>query len=273
MFRYIAQHGQPPYYAVEPWAEAGLPHGFFTRLGGASAAPFASLNVGRTVGDDPAHVAANLRAIAQALGFAPEQLVSGHQVHGDRVGLVTVSHGGQVLPETDALISNVPGLALLLRFADCVPVLLYAPTHGAIGVAHAGWKGTLARIAAKTALAMQAQFGCEPAQIRAAIGPSIGPCCFEVGPEVVAAARRAFGAEAESLLSRHQPNGKAHLDLWLANRLQLEQIGVQWMMNTSLCTVCHADVYYSHRAEHGRTGRNAAVIGLGHTAAQTEASR
>jgi YfiH family protein len=156
--------------------------------------------------------------------------------------------------------TDAPGVYLIMRYADCVPVLFFDPVRRAVGIAHAGWRGTLALVAQRTALAMVDQFGCAPANIRAAIGPSIGPCCYEVGDEVVAETRTVFGDEADSLL----PPGprRRHLDLWAANRAQLHAIGLQHLETAEICTSCHVEDYFSHRAEAGRTGRFGAMIGL-----------
>jgi YfiH family protein len=155
---------------------------------------------------------------------------------------------------------------LMLRFADCVPILLLDPKRRAIGIVHAGWRGTLAKIAARTVVAMRNAYGSQPRDICAAIGPSIGPCCFEVGPEVVAAAQHAFRHlskdEMAGLISRLQPTGQAQLDLWLANTMQLRALGVRHTELAQVCTKCQSEAYYSHRATGGRTGRFAALIGL-----------
>ncbi len=255
----IWEPGPPPYYRFASIPPQAAQHAVFTRLGGASQGFCASLNVGRTVGDDPAHVEANHAAIYAAFGIEPAQVVCGRQVHGDHVARVTHAHGGQVLPATDALITDAPGLALMLRFADCTPVLLAAPRVGAVGLAHAGWRGTVARIAAKTALAMVAAFGCRPDEILAGIGPAIGPCCYEVGPEVEDAVRATFPG-ADELFTHPTPGGRAHLDLWAANALQLREVGVTQVECAALCTACQRHVFYSHRADGGRTGRFAALI-------------
>lgn len=249
------------YYRFESLSDDRVIHGMFTRLGGASHGPFASLNVGHTVGDDPANVAANHAAIYQALGTCAEAVVTARQVHGNRVAAVSAEDGGKTFPETDALISNVPGLFLLLRFADCVPIFLTAPKQGAVGLAHAGWQGTLQEIAIQTVRAMAATFGCRPEDLRVGLGPAIGPCCFEVGPEVIEQLR-ALGSFSEEFITRPQPNGHAYADLWQANASQLRQVGVQHIEFANLCTSCHLDEFYSHRAERGLTGRLAAVIGL-----------
>jgi len=169
--------------------------------------------------------------------------------------------GGRTIARTDALVSNVPGVLLLMRFADCVPVFFHAPQQGAVGLAHAGWQGTIKRIAPKTAQAMLSAFGCSPGELYAGLGPAIGPCCFEVGPEVVQAFREACPLP-DRVISRPQPDGKAYIDMWRANALQLEEVGVTHVEMADLCTCCHREVFYSHRGERGHTGRFAAAIGL-----------
>lgn len=235
--------------------------GVFTRLGGASQAPYASLNVGHTVGDVHERVEANLQAIYGSLGVSADRVVTARQVHGNRVAWVDATDGGRVCDATDALISATPGLLLLLRFADCVPVFFWDPVQQVVGLAHAGWQGTLKRVAAATAQALMATFGCRPADLHVGIGPSIGPCCFRVGPEVVAQVRQAFAA-ADSLLQHSEPDGAAHLDLWEANSRQLRDLGIERIEVAELCTCCRCDEFYSHRAEAGLTGRFAAVLGL-----------
>ena len=260
--------------------EAGgeLLQAVLTRHGGQSAAPWATLNLGHRVGDDPGDVAANHERVYAALGLSAERVVTVHQVHGDRVARVTPADGGRLIPATDALISDAPGLALLLRFADCVPVLFYDPVRRAVGLAHAGWQGTLAGIAGKTALAMQTLLGCRARDIRAGIGPSIGPCCCEMGPEVLAQFRAVYAdldayltPVGESAGGHGGPpplEGKARLDLWRLNARQLAQAGVEQIEIGGVCTVCQTKDYYSHRGEHGRTGRFGALIGLREAAAR-----
>ncbi len=241
-------------------------HGFTSRVGGVSEAPFASLNLGDHVGDPPERVAENRHRILSALNLDTGAMVHGEQVHGDRVVRVTGEHVGSCaqgdLAATDGLCTDVPGLALVILTADCVPVLLLDPVHRAIGACHAGWKGTVAKIAQKTALTMAEEFGTRAADLLVAIGPSIGPCCYEVGESVTQAAHLSFGLWAyDTLIERDQ---RTHFDLWAANRLQLEEIGVpsEQIQLTGLCTSCHVDQFFSYRAEHGKTGRLAGVIAL-----------
>ncbi len=250
-----------PLYRFPGLDAPGVVHAVSTRLGGASQGPYAGLNLGHTVGDAPQAVAINHSRLFAALEIAPERIVSAQQVHGSRVAVVTAAEAGQVLSGTDALISATPGLYLMLRYADCVPVLLYDPQRRAVGLAHAGWQGTVAQIAACTVRAMGTLFGCRPEDMWAGIGPSIGPCCYQVGPEVVAAVQETH-PKAAGLIRRRQPDGHAHLDLWAANAYQLSCQGLRRIEIARLCTACRTDLFYSHRAEQGHTGRMAAITGL-----------
>lgn len=255
-------HGPLVYYRFGSLsARDGLVHGMFTRLGGRSQSPWQSLNTGHTVGDDPAAVETNHRAICEALGVEEEQLVSPHQVHGRSVVPVGPADCGQVIDCADALITDVPGVVLMLRFADCVPVWLYDPRARAAGLAHAGWRGTVAGVATAAVGAMRDSFGCQPCDLIAGIGPSIGPCCYEVGPDVAGAVERAFAGKPEAYLEPRGPD-KWQLDLWAAIRQQLHEAGVAQIEVARLCTACHTEEWFSHRAEHGRTGRMGALIAL-----------
>ena len=256
----IHHAGPPPFDCFEVLAARGIKHAVFTRLGGHSQGPFASLNVGHTVGDDPAHVEANHAAIYAALGVEAKQVVCGRQVHSCRIVRVQAKDGGRVIGPADALITTERGLVLLQRYADCVPVLLAGP--GIVGIAHAGWRGTLARIAAKTAQVMADVAHCPIEEIVVGIGPSIGPCCFEVGADVVSALRQALPQWADDLIHT-QDDGKVHLDLWEANVAQLRAVGVREIEVAAVCTRCHRDLYFSHRGDDGHTGRFAALIMAG----------
>lgn len=257
------------YQFVELLQHATLQHAVFTRLGGRSQGAFAGLNVGHLVGDDPAIVQANHELIGAALDIAPDAMITARQVHGANVAIVHGAQRGTVVPATDALIGNEPGIALLLRFADCAPVLLYDPQRRAIGLAHAGWRGLVGGVVPNTVAALQSSFGCRPADLMVSVGPAIGPCCYEVQrpgkagdaeSEVVTAVTSAFGAQS-GLLTR-QPDGAVHLDLPAAVRRQLQQCGVQRIEDSGLCTACHCDEFFSHRAAGGNTGRFAVVLSL-----------
>lgn len=239
-----------------------LSHGIFTRRGGVSPAPFDSLNVGLTVGDDEQCVHENRRRMSDALGVSEPETRTTWQVHGTDVLLAR--HGDAAAwppPKADAIITSDPYLPLTMRFADCVPLLLYDPVKRAIGLAHAGWRGTVSGVAQATIRAMASAFGTRPGDVLAGIGPSIGPCCYEVGPEVVVQVRDAF-PEAPDLIHPAEGSYGPHFDLWAANERALRQAGVQSIDRANLCTACHTHEFFSHRAEAGRTGRFGALVSL-----------
>lgn len=251
----------PPLLRYELFDAPGLVHAITTRQGGYSQGHCASLNLGHTVGDDPHDVDRNHELVFSTLGFGADQVITAHQVAGQNVAVVDGGQAGSVLPCTDGLICATPGLLLMLRYADCVPVMLWDPTRHAIGVVHAGWRGTVQGIAAHAAQSMAAAFGCRPDDLRAVIGPAIGPCCFEVGPEVPQALEEAFDAAAGAWITPGQGD-RTFVDLWQANAWQLRHAGVGRVHVDTTCTRCHRDRFYSHRGDGGRTGRFAALIGM-----------
>ncbi len=247
------------YYQFETLAgQRGIDHAIFTRLGGHSAPPFASLNVGATVGDDPAAVLKNRGLVFAEMGVAPDEVVTCYQVHSAAVAPVGLRHGGQVIPATDGLMAAEP-VALFLRFADCVPIVLYDPVRHAAALVHAGWRGTAARIAAAGVARMAEQYGSRPGDILACIGPSIGPCCYRVGDDFVQA-MTALWPEARAYIATR--DGALHADLWEMNRRQLLDAGVANVEVARICTACRHDEFFSHRADGGRTGRFAALVRL-----------
>lgn len=243
-------------------------HGISTRLGGLSQQPFSSLNLGLHTGDDANKVNENRARFCQAIGVNYPNAVTAQQNHGDNIAVVSKKDSGRgarsydnSIANTDALITNTPDLPLLLFFADCVPVLIADPVHNAVGISHAGWKGTVAKIAQKTLLKMQENYNTNPADCLVGIGPSIGPCCYEVDAPVIDKLKEEF-SEWDMLVTPRQE--RWHLDLWAANRLQLQEIGVKAenIVTSNICTSCNNELFFSHRAEHGRTGRIGAVISL-----------
>lgn len=227
---------------------------FSTRLGGVSPPPFATLNLGRRTPDDPARVEENWRRFGRAGGFPPERVVTGEQVHGARVGVVR--RAGDAPGACDALVTAAAGPVLAVLAADCVPIYIVSRRPPAVALAHAGWRGTLAGVGPAAAAALAEAAGVSPRELAAVIGPSIGPCCYPVGEEVAAAFVRAFGPEAV------RPGEVApRVDLWAANRAALLAAGLPagQVHVAGLCTSCRRDVFFSHRAEGGRTGRMAAV--------------
>lgn len=233
----------------------------FTRQGGVSPAPWDSLNVGGTVGDDRGRVRENRMRSFAAMGRRLDSMFDVWQVHSAEAVFADAPRPAELDPvQADIIFTDQPGVTLYMRFADCVPVLLHDPKKKVVGIAHAGWLGTVRAASSAAVRAMMQRFGSRPEDIHAAIGPSIGPDHYEVGPDVIAQVEQSFGADAGGLLEAR--GGKAHLDLWTANRLQLEQSGVTKVEMAGICTACHLDDWYSHRAEKGKTGRFGALIAL-----------
>ncbi len=236
-------------------------HAIFTRHGGLSPEPWNSLNVGGTVGDDSTRVRANRNLSLEALGCAPESVFDVWQVHGADVVCATAPRpDSESVRQADIILTDKPELTLYMRFADCVPILVHDPHKGVVGVAHAGWMGTVRDVATATIDAMKKRYGSNPADIVAGIGPSIGPDHYEVGSNVILQVTEKFKDESRRFLKSEF--GKVHFDLWETNRVLLERAGVGDIEVAEVCTACHTDDWFSHRAEKGRTGRFGALITL-----------
>lgn len=240
-----------------------VPHCFTTRLGGVSEGSLSSLNIGIHRGDRWENVLKNYEILGNSLGFDCKSLVLSHQTHTDivlRVGKEQAGAGlfAPELPECDGLITNEPGIALAVFTADCTPILLHDPVTGAVGAVHAGWRGTAASIAAKAVEAMAREFGCHPEDIRAAIGPNIGACCFQTDADVPDAVLEAFGKEAEAFIS--PKDGKYYVSLKEINALVLRRAGVRHIDISTECTVCQCHRFWSHRVTKGDRGSQGAII-------------
>ena len=254
------KNGSLPYLAAEG---ISVPHCFTTRLGGVSKGALASLNIGTSRGDDPENVLKNYEILGKALDFDVHNLVLSRQVHSDIVRAVDASHAGaglfrEGLPQCDALVTNTPGLALVVFTADCTPILFHDPVTGAVGAAHAGWRGTASAIAARTVEAMGREYGAKPEDIHAAIGPNIGSCHFECDRDVPDAMLAAFGKEAEPYI--RQRGEKFFLDLKAINAMILRNAGVTHIDVSDACTYCQPDRFWSHRITGGNRGSQGAVI-------------
>ena len=227
-----------------------------TRHGGVSPVPWNTLNFSVLRGDTPERVRENRERLAAALGVDHNQVVRAHQVHGTGVAKVDAQDAGQWQNDTDSLVTDTVGLPLTLVFADCVPILLYDPPHHALGICHAGWRGTLNGAATATLWAMQAAYDTKPIDVLACIGPSIGPESYQVGPEVVALAQAKLKNAAQLFTYPNGPEQNPHFDLWQANVTQLLDAGllVEQIEVSSIDTAQHTDDFFSHRAEHGRCG-------------------
>ena len=262
MFHTIRQ-GTLEYLTAD--ALEGSIHCFSTRHGGVSGGVLSSLNLGTHRGDSPENVRENYEILGKAVGFLPEQTVFTRQQHTAIVAPATRADCGTGLLREredvcDALVTNEPGVALVCFAADCTPVLLYDPVARAVGAAHSGWRGTAQGIAARTVEEMQRLYGCKPENIRAAIGPSIGQCCFETDSDVPEAMRTALGAEADACIQRRSE--KFHVDNKALNRIWLARAGVRTIDISPDCTKCQPERFWSHRATGGNRGSLAAIIML-----------
>ncbi len=252
-----------PLYRVRAFdAYPGLTHAIFTRRGGISQAPYRSLNLGSTVGDDANAVGKNFRLVCQAVNVTPEQTVSCYLIHGTDILTINQTNRQQHMGQADGLITSERDTYLFMRFADCTPLIFFDPVQKAIGLTHAGWRGTLQNAAGATVTAMVNRLGCQAKNIIAVIGPAIGPCCYEVGPDVITTAAKCFTNSAGLLVNRNGQPDHAHFDMWAANRQQLAASGVRQIIQSEICTACHRDDFFSQRAEKGRTGRFGVIIGL-----------
>ena len=239
-----------------------VPHAFTTRLGGVSTGYMSGLNIAIKEGETEENVRENLCILGDAIGFTLSDLVLTRQTHSDIVRLVSRTDCNGCFhrdyPECDALVTNDPGVTLMIFTADCTPMLFHDPVTGAVGAAHAGWRGTATQIGAKVVTAMVENFGCDPANIRAAIGPNIGLCHFETDGDVPEAILASYGEDAKPYI---QARGeKFHLDLKAINALSLKKAGVKYIDISTDCTMCQPDRFWSHRYTRGLRGSQGAVI-------------
>lgn len=255
----IQTHNNLQYLASELLA---VPHGFTTRLGGVSTGVLDSLNIGQHRGDTPENVEENYRRLGEAIGFDPGSAVLTRQIHSNIVRMVTkadcrgLDHHHYL--ECDALVTNDPGVALVVFTADCTPILFHDRVTGAVGAAHAGWRGTAADIAGKTVEAMVKNFGCKAENIHAAIGPNIGICHFETDADVPDAMVQAFGEGVLPFIRKKET--KYYLDLKQINAFALQRAGVSHIDISRDCTYCHHDRFWSHRYTAGQRGSQGAII-------------
>jgi len=242
-----------------------LTHAFCTRRGGVSEGAFASLNMTTGQGDDEERVRENWEILGRSFNIPERSFLVPDQVHKDEVLIIRedpVLTLEKHVPVCDACVTQRPGVALCIKTADCVPIFLLDPRRRVIGAVHAGWGGTALQISAKVIGVMVREFECHPADILAAIGPSIGPCCYEVDSRVYSAMCDHDGSE-EFLRSTGR-EGKWNLDLPLANRYQLLGKGLmsEHIILSGYCTSCRPDLFFSHRRDQGKTGRHVNFIML-----------
>ncbi len=257
---YILQNGLE-YFQFESFDRSKVDHGIFTRKGGVSPTPWVSLNLGGTVGDERANVVENRRRIYAVMERRVESIFDVWQVHSADV--ICTSHPRPLEAaheKGDAILTDNPEVTLFMRFADCVPVLLHDPVRQVIGVVHAGWQGTVKKVVRHAVEKMMDQYGSHSDDIIAGIGPSIGPDHYQIGTDVLEQVQTSFGKRADEILIN--TNERMHLDLWKANAILLEEAQVGSVAIAGICTACDLGRWYSHRAEHGKTGRFGAFLAL-----------
>lgn len=247
----------------------GIKHGFSTKIGGVSAGIFESMNLSFSRGDDEKKVLENYKRICSAIGTDYKKCVLSKQTHTTNIRIVSEEDAGKgILKErdyddVDGLITNVPGLTLVTQYADCVGLMFYDPVKHVIAASHAGWRGTVGMIGQKTVQKMVENFYCNPKDIKAAICPSIGPCCFEVDTPVYEEFLKLPFSDKESFI-KEDGNGKYHINLWEANLKTLILAGLKEenITVTDVCTMCNHRFLFSHRKTQGKRGNLAALICL-----------
>jgi YfiH family protein len=263
-------NGDSSLLMLQSWCEThGITAGFTTRDAG---------NTALHVGDDPLVVIDNRRRVTEQLGWAYEVFTCAEQIHGSHVHVITSEDAGRgredrqsAIADTDAMITNKPDVLLAMYFADCVPLYFYDPITQSMGLAHAGWKGTISEIAARTVEKMRTSFGVQTENLLAAIGPSIGSCCYEVDESVLKHVRPLLETlqegneliEVMDIIKTHDSMDRAYLDLKHLNRQLMIKAGIlpSRIEMSSWCTACRTDLLFSHRKENGVTGRMMSWLG------------
>lgn len=265
----LRERYEVPFFTFEHFEDTGMVvHGFSTRMGGVSMGDCATMNLSFERGDLEASVRTNYELLGAAIGFSTDSLVFSKQTHTNHVRVVTEEDRGKGFvrerdyTDVDGLITNVPGLTLATFYADCVPLFFVDPVHKAIGLSHSGWKGTVGKIGKVTVEKMTENYGTDPKDVLAAIGPSICQSCYEVSEDVIEQFREAFEAKFWPELFYEKENGKYQLNLWRANELIFEEAGIEkeHYSTTNLCTCCNSKYLFSHRASKGKRGNLGAFL-------------
>lgn len=263
--------GDVTYLTFPLFEQVGLKHGFTTKLGGVSKGDCATMNLSFTRGDAVEDVMTNHRIFADTIGYEVENLVLSNQVHDTVIRRVDASDCGKGVTResdilgVDGLITSDPQVVLMTFFADCVPLFFYDPVKKAIGASHSGWRGTVRRIGARTVEAMRQEFGTCSQDLLAVIGPSICQSCYEVSEDVAQEFKSEFRKEQWTEILQEKPDHKYQLDLWRANAIILKEAGIpeEQIQISGMCTCCHSDLLFSHRATNGHRGNLSGVITLG----------
>ncbi|MBS4540074.1 peptidoglycan editing factor PgeF [Clostridium sp. D2Q-11] len=257
------------YFTIDRFEDTGVvDHLFTTKDGGMSEGPFTSLNFGLNIGDLTDNIIENFTRISHVLDTSIDKMVLSNQIHETNIRIVKQEDMGKGLIKdrdynsVDGLVTNIKGIALVTFFADCVPLFFLDPKNKVIGLAHAGWRGTVDKIGGKMLDILIKNFGCELDDILVGIGPSIGPCCYTVNEDVV----NRFNTNFTNLnnVIKSTDEDSYHLDLWQANREVLKEKGIKGrnIIISKICTSCNNEILYSYRKENGSTGRMAAIIKL-----------
>lgn len=244
-----------------------ITHAFSTRLGGVSEGEFTSMNLSFGRGDSDENVTENYKRLCKSAGFEYESLVASAQVHETIVRKVTRDDRGvgiykpRDMQSVDALVTNDPDVTLVTYYADCTPVFFVDTENKAIGLAHAGWRGTVGEIVCRVVEKMQAEYSTKPENLVCAIGPVIGKCCYEVSADCADEFRKLFGDDSKVITDTEKPD-KFMIDLSLANKLLLMKCGVpqENIVISDLCTQCNSDLLWSHRATAGKRGTMSAFM-------------
>lgn len=254
-----------PYLSFPMLEQTGVVrHGFSTRLGGVSKGHCGTMNISTTRGDEPEAIEENRRRIAAAIGVDPSDFTYTHQTHTTNVAVVEEKDRGGKFLDTDGMVTNVPGICLVTFYADCVPLFFVDPEHRAIGLSHSGWRGTVGRMGKVTLELMKERYGTDPAQVYAAVGPSICQDCYEVSEDVIGQIKETFDEALWQELFYKKENGKYQLDLWKANKTVMTEAGVreERIAVTNVCTHCNPEILFSHRSAGTARGNLSAFLAL-----------
>ena len=248
------------FYRHRGWGD--VKHGIFTRHGGVSQSHWASLNVGGTNGDEDAAVRINHKRMYGALDVNADRACTVWMQHGvDTIIAEEPADGRTWLAKADGIVTNKPDTPLVMRYADCTPLMVYDPNKRVIALGHAGWRGTVNGMGAQLVKTMHDNFDCQPDDLEVVIGPAISQQNYQVGEEVVEAVHAYYGDDAD-LIARDPSDGTAYFDLWKANQLDFERHGVSKIDVMGICTYDNTQDFFSHRGEHGKTGRFGVVMSL-----------